>query len=125
MMQPTRLSDMTRELEAADDFHRFFQVEYRRLAQAAYLLTGDHYEADELAQQAMVRIYERWPRVRAMASPSGYLYRTAMNLHRSHLRRLAVRARRGLSVSPPPDPAQVAEARDSVARALAALPAGQ
>src|SRR5207302_3540223 len=98
-----------------------------RLARAAFLLCGDASEAEDLAQEAMVRVYERWSRVSRMNSPTGFLYRTALNLHRSRLRRLAARARRRGSPAPPAfasDPAEAAVAHDHVARALAAPPAG-
>jgi RNA polymerase sigma-70 factor (ECF subfamily) len=106
-------------------FEEFFQVEHVRLARALYLLTGSTAEADELTQEAMVRVYERWDRVRQMDSPQGYLYRTALNLHRSRLRWVASRARQILQATPSPDPAEVVQSRDSLARALASLPAGQ
>lgn len=106
-------------------FEEFFQAEHVRLARALYLLTGSAAEADELTQEAMVRVYERWERVRQMDSPQGYLFRTAMNLHRSRLRRLATRARHIVEAAPSPDPADVVQGRDTLARALASLPTGQ
>jgi RNA polymerase sigma-70 factor (ECF subfamily) len=106
-------------------FEEFFQAEHVRLARALFLLTGSAAEADELTQEAMVRVYERWDRVRQMDSPQGYLFRTAMNLHRSRLRRLATRARHIFTVTPSPDPAEMVESRDSLSRALASLPTGQ
>jgi len=107
-------------------FQAFFAEHYDRLARALFLLAGDAGEAEDLAQEAMVRVYEQWTRVARMSSPEGYLYRTALNLHRSRLRKLAVR-RRGPSsdVSTTPDPADAAAVSDQVARALATLPTGQ
>ena len=49
-------------------------------------MTGDRVEAEDIAQEALVRVYERWGQVGGMDSPTGYLYRTAMNLARSRLR---------------------------------------
>ena len=66
-------------------FEEFFEAQHLRLSRALYLLTGSASEADELAQEALVRVYERgteWGK----ASPEGYLFRTALNLHRSRLR---------------------------------------
>ena len=57
-------------------FRWFFEAEYRRLCEALYLLTGDAYEAEDLAQEAMTRALERWDRVARMDSPAGYVYRT-------------------------------------------------
>ena len=117
-------------LEATDPasvlrFEAFFEAEHVRLARALYLLTGSSVEADELTQEAMVRVYERWDRVGRMDSPQGYLYRTALNLHRSRVRWLAGRARQIVQPTPSPDPADVVQSRDSLARALASLPTGQ
>ena len=111
--------------QSGSDFREFFEAEYRRLAKALFLIVGDPLEADELAQEALVRVFERWDRVHLMDSPVGYLYRTALNLNRSRLRRLASRARHALSPSSEPDPLAGVEARDEVRRLLAALPRGQ
>jgi len=116
---------LSAETSAQTEFRRFFEAEHRRLVTALYLITGDPSEAEELSQEAMVRMYERWDRVRRMDSPTGYLYRTALNLHRSRVRRLAVAARHTARPVPHADPAAAAETRDIVDRLLASLPAGQ
>jgi DNA-directed RNA polymerase specialized sigma24 family protein len=64
-------------------FTDFFRAEYETLLRAMYLLTGDRYEAEDLAQDAFVKACERWDRVRRMDNPTGYLYRTAVNAHKS------------------------------------------
>lgn len=74
-------------MEAGASFEDFFAAEHLRLRRALYLVTGSLSEADEVAQEALVRTWERWDRVGAMRDPTGYLYRTAMNVHRSALRR--------------------------------------
>lgn len=124
MPDPTGLSvtDVPRQDLA---FEGFFEAEYARLVRALYLVTGDPAEAEELAQEAMVRVYARWDTVGLIDSPTGYLYRTALNLHRSRVRRLKVRARRLVSPAPAVDPAVAAEVRDELGRALASLPDGQ
>jgi len=75
-------------------FDDFFAAQYERLVRACLLLTGKPDEAEDLAQEAMARVLERWDRVSAMDDPEGYLYRTAMNIHRNALKRLAMMARR-------------------------------
>lgn len=82
------------DVEAPPDFEDFYRTEFPSLVRAMFLLVPDVDEAQELAQEAMVRVYERWDRVSAMASPGGYLYRVATNLNRRRIRSLAVRARR-------------------------------
>lgn len=71
------------------DFDAFFDKEYTPLLRLMFGMTGSLMEAEELAQEAMTRALERWDRVRNMSSPAGYVYRTAVNLNRSRLRRLA------------------------------------
>ena len=88
------------------------------------LLVGDAFEAEELAQEAMTRVLERWDRVREMDSPTGYVYRTALNLQRKRIRRLAVRTRRVFADVPTDDPG-TADDRHDVRRALATLPESQ
>jgi RNA polymerase sigma-70 factor (ECF subfamily) len=113
--------------EPVPSFDEFFEGHHERLLRAMYLATGDRHEAEDLVQDAMVRVYERWDRVGGMGDPVGYLFRTALNLRRSRLRRLAVAARRlvGGRSEEATDPAVVATEGDAVRRALAALPDGQ
>jgi RNA polymerase sigma-70 factor (ECF subfamily) len=108
-------------------FADFFEAEYRRLVKALYLLTWNRDEADDLAQEAAVRLYERWDRVRSMSSPVGYLYRTALNLHRSRVRQAARIARRLLTfqMAQDRDPLAAVEDRDELSRVLRALPPSQ
>jgi len=87
MIEPTRLSAVP-EVAEVSAFEEFFLAQHERLFQALYLLTGDRSEADDLAQEALLRAYERWDRVGAMDSPAGYVYRMGLNLHRSGLRAL-------------------------------------
>lgn len=102
-------------------FEGFFRGHYSRLAQALLLLTGDRGEAEELAQETMARVYERWDRIRTMESPQGYAYRTALNLNRKRLRRLRLGTRHAPEPFPISDPAALAADRADVHRALAGL----
>ena len=102
----------------------FFRAEYETLLRAMYLLTGDRYEAEELAQDAFVKACERWDRVRPMDNPAGYLYRTAVNAHKSALRRIRDSARRVLTLQAS-DPISESDDRDGLRRALATLPTNQ
>jgi RNA polymerase sigma factor (sigma-70 family) len=106
-------------------FEDFFRAHYARLAQALLLLTGDRAEAEDLAQEAMARVYERWERVQMMESPQGYAYRAALNLNRKRLRWSAVRARHRLEAPAAPDPLQAVETRLQVLQTLDALPRSQ
>lgn len=124
MIEPTTLGAVP-AVRQAETFEEFFLAEHERLFQALYLLTGDRHEADDLAQEALLRAYERWDRVGTMDSPTGYLYRTALNLHRSRIRTLVVRARRVFAAVPSDDHSGQVSASHDVRRALARLPRGQ
>ena len=89
------------------------------------VLAGDPAAAEDLAQEAFARTFERWGRVRTMQSPAGYVYRTAVNLQRKRLRRLAVALRRQPDQRSSPDPAAVATAHADVLAAVRSLPRSQ
>jgi RNA polymerase sigma-70 factor (ECF subfamily) len=121
------MREVTLPIEAAtvaQDFESFFQAEYRSLCQALVLLVGDAFEAEEIAQETMTRVLERWGRVGVMESPAGYAYRTALNLQRKRIRRLAVRAKRRFASVPVADIGAEASDRQDVHRALQELPDG-
>jgi len=117
----TRLSDVSESL----DFEEFFRAQFPALVRALYLLVSDRSEAEELAQEAMARVFERWDRVRTMESPGGYLYQTAVNLNRRRLRRLAVRARKLLSLGAESGSARLPEEASELAEAIGSLSEGQ
>jgi RNA polymerase sigma-70 factor (ECF subfamily) len=102
-------------------FETFFEAERGRLFRALLLITRNAGEAEELLQDAFVRVWERWDTVRGVENPAGYLYRTALNVYRNGLRRAKVAARRAIRPSPPDDPFAAVEARDETVRALARL----
>jgi RNA polymerase sigma factor (sigma-70 family) len=106
-------------------FEEFFEKEHRSLYGALRLLCRDGHEAEELMQDAFLKLLERWDRVRDLEDPAGYLYRTAMNLFRSRRRRLRVALRRTIRPEPDPDELAAVEEREVVVRALAPLTRGQ
>ena len=80
---------------AVDDaeFREFFASEYSRLCWLGFLLTGSGAEGEELAQEALVRIWWRWRLGRRPADPASYARRVLVNRQRSLQRRAAVEAR--------------------------------
>jgi RNA polymerase sigma factor (sigma-70 family) len=106
---------------SGESFEAFFREEHSRLLRALYLVGGNRQEAEEIMQEAFLRIWERWGRVRAMANPIGYLYRTALNLLRSRHRRALVMAKRALGAEVGRDEFAAADERDVLARAMARL----
>jgi RNA polymerase sigma factor (sigma-70 family) len=121
----TEEATVQRPQPIAPSFEEYFRGEYGRLVRALVLLLGEAGEAEEVAQEAMVRVYERWDRVATMESPEGYLYRTALNLHRKTRRRLAVRTRLTPIGPPARDPIERADDRLMIRLAVAGLPRAQ
>jgi DNA-directed RNA polymerase specialized sigma24 family protein len=53
-------------------FQEFYADQYERLRRLGYWLTGDWGQAEELAQEALVRTWWRWPIVRRLDRPGDY-----------------------------------------------------
>lgn len=98
-------------------FDDLFLAERQRLFGALCLITRDRTEAEDIGQEAFVRVFERWDRVASMTDPVGYLYRVAMNIFRSRYRRARLAARR-VSVTHEPDLMSGIDDRDVVVRML-------
>ena len=105
-------------------FEDFFEAWHRPLYRALWLVTRNRHEAEEVMQDAFLKVWERWDRVGPMDSPEGYLFQTAINLYRSRLRRMVVAVRRTIRVLPPDDLATVEE-RDAIVRAMGRLTPAQ
>ncbi|KAB1923933.1 SigE family RNA polymerase sigma factor [Micromonospora sp. ALFpr18c] len=60
------------------EFVEFARAASARLVHAAYLLTGDHHQAEDAAQTALVRTYASWPRIHD-DDAYGYARRTLVN----------------------------------------------
>jgi RNA polymerase sigma factor (sigma-70 family) len=97
-------------------FESFFDREARTLFRRLYAVTGDAAEAEEIMQDSFLALWERWERVGAMDDPTGYLYRTSMNVFRKRGRRAALAVRKRLALAPGPEPfADIDEQQDVVA----------
>jgi RNA polymerase sigma-70 factor (ECF subfamily) len=102
-------------------FEEFFETEKDQLYLALCLVTQNRHEAEDLTQDAFLRVLERWDRVAQMDDPHGYLYRTAMNVfRRRHGRALRI-AKRSMQLVPADDEIAEIDERDAAARALAGL----
>lgn len=113
------------ESAEAASFEGFVTENQTRLFGSLCLITGSRYEAEEIAQEAFVRVLERWDRVRNMDDPTGYLFITAMNVVRQRLRRAGIALRRSVGVAPAHDAFGSVEDREVVLDAVARLPLDQ
>jgi RNA polymerase sigma-70 factor (ECF subfamily) len=121
MDQQAAATESPEDLRIPFAFEEFFETERERLFRALLLVTHDWPEAEDLMQEAFVRVWERWDRVGTLDDPVGYLFKTALNLHRSALRRAVVATRRSMRPPREHDPFERVIDRDEAVRSLAAL----
>lgn len=106
-------------------FEQFVLEHQVRLFGALCLVTGDRFEAEEIAQEAFVRVLERWDRVAGMDDPVGYLFQVSMNVFRTKRRRVALALRRAVGAVGEHDEFGAVDDRTVVSSALAELSADQ
>ena len=111
--------------EADESVESLFHAHYPRIVYTAFSLVGDWDLAEQLAQEAYLRLWRRWRWISDPQAAPMYLQRTVVNLSRETVRRKVIE-RRALRIKgadqaapPDPDPAAVVELR----RAVAGLPA--
>ena len=108
-------------------FSEFVSARSGSLFRTAYLVAGDYQLAQDLLQEALVKVYVAWPRLRDMGKAEAYTRRvivtTAISWSRrrsSHERPTAV-----LPETPTPDPAAAIAAQDELWTHLHSLPPRQ
>jgi RNA polymerase sigma-70 factor (ECF subfamily) len=124
-MNETRVQTVTEAQEEELSFSAFFEANYEPLFQTIFLAIGDRGEAEDLAQEAMVRAFEHWDRVVAADDAARYVFKIAFNLNRSRLRRLLSSRRRESMEEAPQDPGSISERRSEILRVLSSLPKTQ
>lgn len=109
------------------DFDAFAGARWPHLVRTAYLLTGDHHEAEDLVQSTLAKVYLGWPRIRRLDVPEAYVQRALVNNNLSRFRK-----RRVVHLLTPllperarADPHSPVEDRALLMAALAALPPRQ
>ncbi|MCW2503427.1 MAG: polymerase sigma24 factor [Actinomycetia bacterium] len=119
---------MTDQREAPAGFAEFVAARSPSLLRAAWLLTGDAGQAEDLLQTALARVWPRWARVSAAGDPEAYVRRVLFTTYATWWRR---RWRGEVPVADLPDRASATDVsdallqRDAVAAALAGLSRGQ
>jgi RNA polymerase sigma-70 factor (sigma-E family) len=106
-----------------------YVAHYRSLVRLAVLLVDDEGTAEEVVQDAYVRMHGSWRRLRDPQAAVGYLRTTVLNLSRSRLRRRQV-ARKHAEAPPPDGPSAEEGAlrrleHDRLLAALRTLPGRQ
>jgi RNA polymerase sigma-70 factor (ECF subfamily) len=102
-------------------FESFFEAESRTLFRRLWLITGNRAEAEEIMQDAFLRMWERWDRLGRVEDLTGYLYRTAMNVFRRRYGRALLAMKHVVGVGPGEDEFARADERQVVRSVLAGL----
>jgi RNA polymerase sigma-70 factor (sigma-E family) len=108
-------------------FRDFVTEHSAALLRLAYLLCADHAGAEDLVQNALVRVYVRWNRIET--NPAAYVRRVLVTTAASEGRR-AFRRRERMTAQPPDlsdrhDAFAQADDRDRLLNALRSLPPRQ
>jgi RNA polymerase sigma-70 factor (ECF subfamily) len=116
---------MAGDTEASRHFDEFYRATARRTLRYAHALTGDLGHAQDLAQEAYVRAWQRWARVAALDSPESWLRVVITRLASDRWRHLAVRRRYQQLARPAPPQAPPGEETVLLIDALRRLPLPQ
>jgi RNA polymerase sigma-70 factor (ECF subfamily) len=81
------------EVQADGEYERVYRAEYLTLVSLAFSLTGSRAVAEDLVQEAFLRLHKKWRRVSAYDRPGAWLRRVVLNLATSRARRLVAEAR--------------------------------
>lgn len=109
-----------------EDFEAWVVARSPSLTRTAYLLTGDLHAAEDLLQEALARVAQRWPRLVRSGDPDAYVRRVLHNLVTDRWRRRTRRPPELLTATPderrpgPDEPASV-ESRLLLGEALGRL----
>lgn len=104
-----------------ETFESFFAAQHGPLFSALCAVTGSRQEAEEIMQEAFLKMWERWDRISGLEDPVGYLYRTAMNVFRHRYRRAKLSIRKAVGLAEQTDAYAAVDARDAVIRGLRTL----
>jgi RNA polymerase sigma-70 factor, ECF subfamily len=106
-------------------FEELFLDVHDRLYRALYFITGSSADAEELMQDAFLKLWERWDWIGKIDDPVAYLFRSALNGFRMRIRRTRMAARRLMPVASTRDPFDDVNVREDVRRMLRGLPSRQ
>jgi len=109
------------DVEAGARFDVFFEEEGERLFKALYFVTGNRQDAEELTQDAFLKLWERWDEIDRIDDPTAYLFRVALNAFRRRRRRASMAVRKLVPVAESPDAFEEAEMRADVRQLLLGL----
>lgn len=85
-------ADLSMDAASTVSFDGFYRREYEVTLAVVLALRGNQVSAEEVTQEAFLRVYRDWSRVGAMDRPEHWVRRVAVNLATSRWRRLTAEA---------------------------------
>jgi RNA polymerase sigma factor (sigma-70 family) len=116
--------ELRRDHEASmtpSSFDDLFLDHHDRLYRALYFVTGSREDAEELMQDAFLKLWERWDTIRKIDDPVAWLFRVSLNGFRMRKRRAAVAVRRLMPIPVQRDPYDDIELNEDIRRMLLGL----
>ena len=96
----------TKQTQGRPAFEEYAASAWPGLYRSSYLLTGNHADAEDLAQQTLLQAFRSWDRVSRADQPAAYVRRTMTNVFLSQRRPKSRRLE--LLTDAPPEPRPVA-----------------
>ena len=81
---------MAHALSRSEGFAEFFDENYAKVLGALRLVIADRVQAEDRAQEAFLRAYRHWPRIRTMDRAVTWVYVVALNVERRRWKRRPV-----------------------------------
>jgi RNA polymerase sigma factor (sigma-70 family) len=110
---------------APASFEEFFAEHHDRLYRALYFVSGSRADAEELMQEAFLKLWERWDKIDQIDDPVAYLFRVALNGLRMRIRHARSIAGKLLPPVETRDPYDDIDVHEDVRTMLLALPPRQ
>jgi RNA polymerase sigma-70 factor (sigma-E family) len=105
----------TKQAQDAPSFQEYAASAWPWLYRCSYLLTGNHADAEDLAQQTLLQAYQSWAKVSRADQPAAYLRRMLTNLYISQRRPKARKLELLTDAPPEPRPSPMAGPEDRMA----------
>ncbi len=118
---------MTAPPPANGSYQAFYHRELPAMAALAAAVTGSHVQAEDIAQDALIKAYQRWDTVSTYDKPGAWLRRVTINQALSARRRATaeVKAKLRLGAERVPTLAPAPAVHDDVWAAVRSLPGKQ
>lgn len=84
----TEVVEVTVRAAEAESFLAYYERDRLRLVGLAYMLTGSHWVAEDLVQDALAEAYRRWDTVRDYPSVEAWVRTVLVNKSRSRFRKV-------------------------------------